>query len=91
MRCGVPKDLIYRRARALFADTRRGKLACFGLSRLENIMRHSHARGRREMAEQCAELLRTGAAESDGVHLSAMANQCDLWAKEAGADERRWL
>ncbi len=85
-------DPIYRRARVLFVDRRRGKgnVARFSLSQLESIMRHSHASGRRDMALQCAEAIRTGAADSDGVHLSAMANQFDLWAKEAEAEERYW-
>ena len=85
-------DPIARRARVLFVDRRRGKgkVAGFSLSQLESIMYHSHARGRREMALQCAEAIRTVPAASNGVNLSAMANQCDLWAKEAEAEARYW-
>ena len=50
-------------------------------------MRHSHASGRRDMALLCAEAIRTVAAASNRVHLSAMANQFDLWAKEEAAEE----
>ena len=85
-------DPIARRARVLFVDRRRGKgnVAGFRLSQLESIMYHSHARGRREMALQCAEAVRTGAAASDGVHFSTIAHLCDRWAKEAEAEERYW-
>ena len=84
-------DPIARRARALFADKRRGNVACFSLKRLENMMRHSHATGRREMAQQCADTLRPVAADSEEVHLSEMADQFDRWAKNAEAEERHWL
>ncbi len=84
-------DPIARRAQVLFADAQRGNVACFSLSRLEHILRDSHARGRREMAQQCAEAIRPGLADSDGVHVSAMADQFDLCAKEAEAEDRHWL
>ncbi len=85
-------DPVARRARVLFVDRRRGKgnVARFSLSQLESIMRHSDARGRREMALQCAEAIRTVAAASNRVHLSAMANQFDRWAKEEEAEALYW-
>ena len=83
-------DHIARRARVLFADTRRGNMACSGLKRLENILRHSRATGRREMARECAEFLREVATGAREVPLPEVADVFDLFAKEAEAEEKRW-
>ncbi len=75
---------------ALFEENRLGK-ACFNLHELEAILRHSHATGRREMAQECADALQLVAADSEEVRLSKMADQFDRWAKKAEAEERHWL
>ncbi len=83
-------DPIGQFAGVLFEENRLGK-ACFNIHELEAILRHSHAIGRREMAQQCADTLRPVAADSEEVHLSEMADQFDRWAKKAEAEERHWL
>ena len=81
-------DPIARRARALFADKRRGNVVCFSLKRLENMMRHSHALGRREMAEECANVVTSAASAGPQVDLGSIAVQFHRWAAAAAAEER---
>ena len=81
-------DPIARRARALFADKRRGNLVRFSLKQLEKMMRHSHAVGRGEMAEKCARAVIEAAATAPQMDLTSLAAEFYHWAAEATAEER---
>ena len=82
-------DPIAQFAGVLFEENRLGK-ACFNIHELEAILRHSHAIGRREMAEECANVVISAASAASQVDLGGMATQFHRWAAAAAAEERLW-
>ena len=68
---GIASDWIDEQTPLLFKANRLGNVACFFREELEHLLRHAYARGRQNMARQCAEAVHKSVAEVTTVPASS--------------------